>query len=105
MTIFNTLQFSAFDGVSKVAQPVASQLSMPDDEAIRVFQQAYERPAESPQTMGRPAELPPATAETLAKVVEENLKLAKELPQPVEVPVFGRVREGEIGRASCRERC
>ena len=82
MTIFNTVQFPAFDGVSKVTQPAAPQLSLPGDEAIQIFQQAYERPSESPQTVERPAELPKATPETLAKVVEENLTLAKELPQP-----------------------
>ena len=87
MTIFNTLQFPAFDGASKVTQPLAPRLSIPDDRAIQVFQQTYERPSEAPQTMGRPAELPPATPETLAKAVEENLTLAKELPQPVELPV------------------
>lgn len=80
MTIFNTIQFPAFDGTTKVAQPALPQFSMPDDEAIRVFQQTYERPTELPQTMERPAELPPATPETLAKVVTENLTLAKELP-------------------------
>lgn len=62
MTIFDTVQFPAFDGVSKSTQPVAPQFSLPDDEAIQVFQQAYERPSE--------------------------------LPQPVELPLFSRVREG-----------
>ena len=90
MTIFNTVQFPAFDGVSKSTQPAAPQLSLPADEAIQVFQQAYERPSELPQPVERPAELPPATPETLAKVVAENLTLAKELPQPVELPVRGR---------------
>ena len=99
MTIFNTIQFSAFGGTSKVTQPAAPQLSLPDDEAIQVFQQVYERPTETPQprcvgaladatkasaathplTAERPAELPPATPETLAKAVEENQALAKEL--------------------------
>ena len=89
MTIFNTVQLPAFDGAVKATQPAAPQLSMPDDEAIQVFQQAYERPTEPPQAKERPVELPTATPETLAKVVEENLTLAKELPQPMEVLVSG----------------
>ena len=82
MTIFNTIQLPAFNGTTKVAQPALPQFSMPDDEAIRVFQHTYERPAELPQT----AELPAATPETLAKVVEENLTLAKALPTPLVLP-------------------
>ena len=138
MTIFNTLQFPAFGGVSKVTQSAAPQLSLPDDEAIQVFQRTYERPKELPQPVElpialgsaipaggeepyptrlasasapadglvsareagrlgyesrtpvaaeRPAELPLATPATLAKVVAENLTLAKELPQPVELQI------------------
>ena len=85
MTIFNTVQLPAFDGAVKATQPAAPQLSIPDDEAIRFFQQAYERPSETSRTTERPSELPPATPETLAKVVTENLTLAKELPKPVAV--------------------
>ena len=86
MTIFNTLQFPAFGGISRVMQSAMPQLSIPDDEAIQVFHQAYERPSEMSRTMERPAELPPATPATLAKVVTENLTLAKDLPQPMELP-------------------
>ena len=73
---FDTIQLQTFSASAEGSAVLPSQSPRPDLQAIKVFQQVYDRPTE----------LPPATPETLAKVVAENVTLAKELPQSVSVP-------------------